>query len=60
VDNALLRFVPVRDGRGEGLGGIDVRVTSPQRVRERAQARGLAVDGDCVHIGGVRFRLIGP
>jgi len=60
VDNALLRFVPVRDGRGEGLGGIDVRATSPQRVRERAQARGLAVDGDCVHIGGVRFRLIGP
>lgn len=60
VDNARLRFVPDRDGRGEGLGGIDVRVADAERVRERARQRGLALDGRCVVIGGTRFNLEQP
>jgi hypothetical protein len=55
VDNARLRFVAARDGRGEGLGGIDVQVADPEAVHECTRQRGLAlVDGGVV-IGGVRF-----
>lgn len=57
VDNARLRFVQARDGRGEGLGGIDVRVAAADRVRERARARGLRLVDQSVVIGGVRFNL---
>jgi hypothetical protein len=57
VDNAELNFVPALDGRGEGLGGIHVNVGDRQVVRARAEERGLALDGDCVLIGGVRFRF---
>ncbi|WP_298254132.1 VOC family protein [Bradyrhizobium sp.] len=57
VDNAGLRFVPARDGRGEGLSGIDLRVTERARVRDMARRRGLAVTDGAVLIGGVRFNL---
>jgi hypothetical protein len=57
VDNASLRFVPVRDDRGEGLGGIDLLVAEPDRVRDVAKARGLAVTDRSVLIGGVRFNV---
>jgi len=57
VDNACLRFVLTTDGRGEGLGGIDVQVADRARVRDAAERRGLAVT-DAVLIGGVRFNLI--
>lgn len=58
VDNATLRFVPVRDGRGEGLGGIDVCLDDPVTALARAAAAGLPIDGDVVLLGGVRMRLI--
>ncbi len=57
VDNAGLRFVPAVDGRGEGLSGIDLRVTEAARARDVARGRGLAVAGGSVLIGGVRFNL---
>jgi Glyoxalase-like domain len=60
LDNATLRFVPVTDGRGEGLGGIDVLVTSADDVRSRAAARGcLAADAATVMIGGLRINPVG-
>lgn len=56
LTNATLRFVPVTDGRGEGLGAIDVHVIDPDWVRAAAAHRGvLADDGDHVLIGGVRM-----
>jgi hypothetical protein len=56
--NATLRFVPVTDGRGEGLGGIDLRVVDPDRLRAAASGRGLlAADGSHALIGGVRMYL---
>ena len=58
LDNATLRFVPDRDGRGEGLGGVDIVVADRGRVLAGASSRGLGVDGDVVLIGGVRFALV--
>lgn len=57
IDNASLRFVPAGDDRGEGLSGIDLRVTERDRVRDAAKGRGLAVTDRSVLIGGVRFNL---
>ncbi|CAN5158824.1 hypothetical protein BH11PSE9_BH11PSE9_39270 [soil metagenome] len=61
VDNATLRFVQATDGRGDGLGGIDLRVADVGAVIAAAKARGCAVDesgaAPIVVIGGVRFSL---
>ena len=57
VDNATVRFVTATDGRGEGLGGIDVRIDHPGDALARAAAAGLPVDGNIVLLGGVRMRL---
>ncbi|GGC72609.1 VOC family protein [Chelatococcus reniformis] len=59
VDNAELRFVPATDGRGEGLGGIDVEVSDLEALRRRAADRGRALVDGRVEIGGVRFNLHG-
>jgi hypothetical protein len=59
LDNASLRFVPVADGRGEGLGGIDVAVVSAAEVQRRAQERGCwNDDAGIAMIGGLRIRLV--
>jgi hypothetical protein len=44
LDDAALRFTEATDGRGEGLGGLDLACTDPARA-------GL------VQICGIRFRL---
>ncbi|HCB34881.1 MAG TPA: hypothetical protein DEP69_07030, partial [Acidimicrobiaceae bacterium] len=46
LDNATLRFVEAVDGRGEGLGGIDVTTVDREVVLENARARGCYVDDD--------------
>ena len=59
LDNATLRFVPITDGRGEGLGAIDVLVSSAEDVRARAQARGrVDTRTDGIVIGGLRINLV--
>ena len=58
LDNATIRFVPAEDGRGEGLGGIDVIAVDKEAVLEAADERGLRQEDDVVMIGGVRFRLV--
>ena len=57
LDNAGIRFVEAHDGRGEGLGGIDIRVRDAAPVIDAASKRGLAVWADSVTIGGTRFKL---
>ena len=57
-DDATLRFVPITDGRGEGLGGLDLQVVDKQRVKTAAATRGCAVEGDMVMVCGVRIRLV--
>jgi hypothetical protein len=45
LDDATLRFVEATDGRGEGLGGLDLACADPAR-------------GGLVEICGIRFRLV--
>jgi hypothetical protein len=58
LDNATIRFVPDSDGRGEGLGGLDIVAADRPRLLAAAERRGCKVGDDLVHIGGVRFRLV--
>jgi hypothetical protein len=58
LDEGTLRFVAATDGRGDGLGGIDVAATDVSAALQRARDRGLDVEGDRVSICGTRFRFI--
>lgn len=53
--NATLRIVPVQDDRGEGLGGIDLAVTDPQRLFTAARERKLRLHNDHFMLGGLRI-----
>jgi hypothetical protein len=57
LENASVRFVEATDGRGEGLGGVDIVVPDRARVLTAAAARGRKVSDDQVMICGVRFSL---
>lgn len=56
--NAHLRFVQAGDGRGEGLGGIDLRVTDRARLLDQAEQAGVRVSDDLIVICGTRFHLV--
>src|SRR5258708_540009 len=58
LDNASIRFVESTDGRGEGLGGIDVVVADRKHLLNAAASRGLRVSGDHVTICGTHFYLV--
>jgi len=58
LNNAALRFVEATDGRGPGLGGLDIAVVNRARILERARARGCYVSDNRVDICGTRFYLI--
>jgi Glyoxalase-like domain len=58
LDNAAIRFVPATDGRGEGLGGVDVRVADRDAVLTAAGGRGVRQADEVIVIGGVRFKLV--
>lgn len=57
LNNARLRFVEATDGRGPGLGGLDIAVTDRKHVLTRAKARGAYVSDDQVNLSGTRFYL---
>ena len=57
LGNATLRFVPIADGRPEGLAGIDLACTAPDAVRENAARRKLPVADDHVVLVGMRCYL---
>jgi len=57
LDNARLRFVAAEDGRGPGLGGIDVAVADPERILQQADRRGCRVSENRVDVCGTRFYL---
>jgi len=57
-DNADVRFVKDTDGRGEGLGGVDLIVANRERLLAAAERRGKRVADDMISICGVRFRLV--
>ena len=59
LDDAALRFVRATDGRGEGLGGVDLAATRQRpAIIAAAEARGCRVEGDVVTVCGTRFRLV--
>jgi catechol 2,3-dioxygenase-like lactoylglutathione lyase family enzyme len=52
-----IHFVPITDGRGEGVAAFGVTATDAGRAVAAARARGLATSGRSVSIGGVRVEL---
>jgi len=58
LENATVRFVEATDGRGEGLGGIDLLVNDRQRLLQAAERRGHRVSDDQVMICGTSFYLV--
>jgi hypothetical protein len=58
LENASIRFVEATDGRGEGLGGIDVVVVDRKRLLEAAERRGRRISDSLVMICGMRFYLV--
>lgn len=58
LENATLRFVPDRDARGEGLGGIDLRAADPDAILRAAEIRGARTADDRVELVGMRIRLV--
>lgn len=57
LNNAALRFVEDTDGRGPGLGGLDVAVRDRGRILDAARRHGCYVSDDRVDICGVRWYL---
>ncbi len=57
LNNVDLRFVEAEDGRGPGLGGLDIAVKDRDRILSAARERGCFVDEDRVDICGTRFYL---
>ncbi len=58
LDEGSIRFVTATDGRGTGLGGIDVEVADRERLIATAEARGREVSDETVMICGTRIRLV--
>lgn len=56
-NNVTVRFVEEEDGRGPGLGGLDVQVADRDYVLDRAKARGCYISDDRVDICGTRWYL---
>ncbi|MAU86096.1 MAG: hypothetical protein CMA21_05840 [Euryarchaeota archaeon] len=56
-DNATIRFVEAIDGRGEGLGGIDLICNDREAVLEGARQRDCVISDDEVSLGGLRVYL---
>ena len=58
LNNVEIRFVEATDGRGYGLGGLDLKVADRGRILAEAKKRGAYVSDQQVDICGVRFRLL--
>ena len=57
LNNATLRFVEATDGRGPGLGGVDLAVRDRDGILAAAKARDCYVSDDRVDVCGVRWTL---
>jgi hypothetical protein len=58
LNNSVIRFVEATDGRGEGLGAIDIEATDRERLLKEAEERGLRTSDSQVMLCGVRFNLV--
>ena len=57
LNNVTLRFVEETDGRGPGLGGIDLAVRDRDRILTAARERNCYIADDRVDVCGVRWTL---
>jgi hypothetical protein len=60
LDNAEVRFVEASDGRGEGLGGMELRAVDAERALAAATERGLVSEDGTVVLGGMRVTFSEP
>jgi hypothetical protein len=58
LDIGTLRFVQATDGRGEGLGGIDVKIPRHERARFAARQKEVPEDDGALILCGTRVRLV--
>ncbi|MGO9451140.1 MAG: VOC family protein [Candidatus Binataceae bacterium] len=58
LENATLRFVKDEDGRGEGLGGLDLVAVDRKAMFANAEKRGKRVADDLIMICGMRLRAV--
>ena len=58
LDGSEIRFVPIRDGRREGLGGLDIRATDRATALANAEAAGCRTGENLITICGMRLRLV--
>jgi hypothetical protein len=58
LDLGTLRFVPDTDGRGEGLGGIDVKMPRHERARFAARQKDVDEEDGALLLCGTRVRLV--
>ena len=57
LNNVTLRFVEAKDGRGPGLGGLDILVADRAGILDRAKTRGAYVSDYQIVLCGTRFYL---
>lgn len=57
LSSGVIRFVPETDGRGVGVGGIDIKIADKDRVLETARQRGCETTDSMVVICGTRFNI---
>jgi hypothetical protein len=58
LDVGTLRFVKATDGRGEGLGGIDVKIPRHERARFAARQKEVPEEDGAIMLCGTRVRLV--
>ena len=58
LDQGAIRFAEATDGRGDGVGGLDVAVKDRARLLTAARERNLLAGDDQVVIAGTRIRLL--
>ena len=56
-NNVTVRFVEEEDGRGPGLGGLDILVNDRDHILQEAENRDCFVTEDRVDICGTRWYL---
>jgi hypothetical protein len=56
-NNATLRFVSASDGRGPGLGGLDIRVNDRDAILREAKSRDCYITDEQINICGTRWYL---
>lgn len=57
LDNAVVRFVPLADDRGEGLAHVMLSCAEPASMIAAAAAIGASVGSSWIEVCGVRFAL---